>query len=110
MPLHMSHMNVMILRLWPCLYNMQKIPKWWVWCYWLCPTAWSLNGFLASQYGDMNKEIIVFGELTTVKSFLQDYYGFKHGMYLVGLVLIAFPIVYASIFAYCIGKLNFQRR
>ncbi|GAY35559.1 hypothetical protein CUMW_017020, partial [Citrus unshiu] len=23
-----------------------KIPKWWIWCYWICPTSWSLNGLL----------------------------------------------------------------
>ncbi|ONI27828.1 hypothetical protein PRUPE_1G106900 [Prunus persica] len=88
-----------------------KIPKWWVWCYWICPTSWSLNGLLTSQYGDMNKEILIFGERKTVGSFLQDYYGFHHdGLALVAIVLIAFPVAYASLFAYCIGKLNFQRR
>ncbi|KAL5782772.1 hypothetical protein ACOSP7_007801 [Xanthoceras sorbifolium] len=29
---------------------------------------------------------------------------------LVAVVLIAFPVAFASLFAYCIGKLNFQRR
>ncbi|KAF8387703.1 hypothetical protein HHK36_026357 [Tetracentron sinense] len=89
----------------------QQIPKWWVWCYWTCPTSWSLNGLLTSQYGDINKEIMVFGELKTVSSFLQDYYGFHHDrLGVVAVVLIAFPVIYASLFAYCIGRLNFQRR
>ncbi|KAI4335067.1 hypothetical protein L6164_013748 [Bauhinia variegata] len=88
-----------------------KIPKWWVWCYWLCPTSWSLNGFLTSQYGDINKEILIFGEKKAVASFLQDYYGFRHDrLSLVGAVLIAIPIAHASLFAYFIGKLNYQRR
>ncbi|KAI4335068.1 hypothetical protein L6164_013749 [Bauhinia variegata] len=88
-----------------------KIPKWWVWCYWLCPTSWSLNGILSSQYGDINKEIVIFGEEKTVASFLQDYYGFRHDqLSLVAVVLIAFPIAYAFLFAYCIGKLNYQKR
>ncbi|KAF3958942.1 hypothetical protein CMV_016199 [Castanea mollissima] len=88
-----------------------KIPKWWVWCYWICPTAWSLNGLLTSQYGDIKKEILIFGELKTVGSFLEDYYGFQHDQLgLVAFVLIAYPIIYASLFAYCIGKLSFQRR
>ncbi|KAK9991985.1 hypothetical protein SO802_026970 [Lithocarpus litseifolius] len=88
-----------------------KIPKWWVWCYWICPTSWSLNGLLTSQYGDIKKEILIFGELKTVSSFLEDYYGFQHDQLgLVAFVLIAYPIIYASLFAYCIGKLNFQRR
>ncbi|XP_050239632.1 pleiotropic drug resistance protein 3-like isoform X3 [Quercus robur] len=88
-----------------------KIPKWWVWCYWICPTSWSLNGLLTSQYGDIKKEILIFGELKTVGSFLEDYYGFRPDQLgLVAFVLIAYPIIYASLLAYCIGKLNFQRR
>ncbi|XP_062143567.1 pleiotropic drug resistance protein 3-like isoform X2 [Alnus glutinosa] len=88
-----------------------KFPKWWVWCYWICPTSWSLNGLLTSQYGDMKKEILIFGELKPVGSFLQDYYGFQHDrLGLVAFVLIAYPVVYASLFAYCIGKINFQQR
>ncbi|TXG71480.1 hypothetical protein EZV62_000059 [Acer yangbiense] len=88
-----------------------KIPKWWIWCYWICPTAWSLNGLLTSQYGDMNKEILIFGEQKTVSSFLQDYYGFHNDhLGIVAAVLIVFPVAFASLFAYCIDKLNFQRR
>ncbi|KAL5849942.1 hypothetical protein ACOSQ4_007955 [Xanthoceras sorbifolium] len=78
-----------------------KIPKWWIWFYWICPTSWSLDGLLTSQYED----------LKTVSSFIQDYYGFQHDqLVLVAVVLIAFPVAFASLFAYCIGKLNFQRR
>ncbi|KAL9410058.1 hypothetical protein AB3S75_043921 [Citrus x aurantiifolia] len=87
-----------------------KIPKWWIWCYWICPTSWSLNGLLTSQYGDMNREILIFGERKTVGSFLHDYYGFDHDrLGLVAAVLIAFPVAFAILFAYCIGKLNYQR-
>lgn len=89
----------------------KKIPKWWIWCYYLCPTSWSLNGFLTSQYGDIDKEILIFGELKTVSSFLQDYYGFRHDhLGIVAAVLAAFPVAFAFLFAYCIGKSNFQRR
>ncbi|KAI9109270.1 hypothetical protein K1719_019893 [Acacia pycnantha] len=90
-----------------------KIPKWWVWCYWLCPTAWSLNGLLTSQYGDIDTKITVLGnpKPVAVGAFLKDYYGFHHDrLSIVAVVLIAFPIVYAFLFAYCIGKLNFQKR
>lgn len=93
------------------IYFMQKIPKWWIWFYWICPTSWSLNALLSSQYGDMNKEILIFGEQKTAASFLQDYCGFHHDrLFLVANVLIAFPIVFASIFAYSVRKLNFQRQ
>ncbi|KAF1867088.1 hypothetical protein Lal_00049516 [Lupinus albus] len=88
-----------------------KIPKWWIWCYWITPTAWSLNGLLTSQYGEMEKEILIFEEKKQVGTFLKDYYGFSHDrLSLVAVVLIAYPIVYASLFAYCIGKINFQKR
>ncbi|KAL0454588.1 UNVERIFIED_CONTAM: Pleiotropic drug resistance protein 3 [Sesamum latifolium] len=88
-----------------------QIPKWWIWFYYVIPTSWSLNGVLTSQFGDVDKEISVFGQNKTVTAFLRDYFGFRHDMLpLVAFVLILYPIVFASLFAYCIGKLNFQRR
>ncbi|XP_058083528.1 pleiotropic drug resistance protein 3-like isoform X1 [Magnolia sinica] len=88
-----------------------KIPKWWVWCYWICPTAWSLNGLLTSQYGDISKEITTFGKLTPVNSFIKDYFGFQHNhLGFVAIALAAFPVIFASLFTFFIGKLNFQRR
>lgn len=66
---------------------------------------------LTSQYGDIDKEIMIFGETKTVASFLKDYFGFHHDrLGISALVLIAFPLALASIFAYCVGRLNFQRR
>lgn len=89
----------------------QQIPKWWVWFYYLIPTSWTLNGMLSSQYGDIEKKILAFGERKTVAAFLKDYFGFHHDrLPLVGVIMMLYPIVFASIFAYCIGKLNFQRR
>ncbi|XP_048137047.1 pleiotropic drug resistance protein 3-like isoform X2 [Rhodamnia argentea] len=88
-----------------------KIPKWWIWLYYACPTSWALNGILTSQYGDIDKEIMVFGETKTVAAFLKDYFGFHHDqLYVVAIVLTAFPFVLATLFAYCIGHFNFQRR
>lgn len=88
-----------------------QIPKWWIWLYYVVPTSWSLNGILTSQYGDVEKEITVFGETKTISEFLKEYFGFQHNMLsLVALVLTCYPLLFASIFAYCIGKLNFQRR
>lgn len=89
----------------------QQIPKWWIWLYYLLPTSWSLNGLLTSQYGDIDKEIEIYGEVKTVAEFVKDFFGFRHDqLALVAVVLIAFPLAYASLFAYCIGKLNYQRR
>lgn len=73
--------------------------------------SWALNGMLTSQYGGLNKEISAFGETKTIDAFLKDYFGFHHDFLSVtGVLLIVFPIVFAVIFAYCIGNLNFQRR
>ncbi|KAL2477702.1 ABC transporter G family member 37 [Forsythia ovata] len=88
-----------------------QIPKWWIWFYYLIPTSWTLNGMFTSQYGDIEKEIMVFGESKTVSAFMGDYFGFHHSrLPIVAVVLILYPFLFASLFAYCIGKLNFQRR
>ncbi|URD94129.1 Pleiotropic drug resistance protein [Musa troglodytarum] len=88
-----------------------QIPKWWIWLYYLCPMSWSLHGLFSSQYGDVQKEIMVFEETKSIASFLEDYFGFHHNLLgLVAVVLLALPLIYASLFAYFIGKLNFQTR
>ncbi|KAL0927349.1 hypothetical protein M5K25_001513 [Dendrobium thyrsiflorum] len=87
------------------------IPKWWIWLYWICPTSWTLNGLLTSQYGDVTTEIIAFGETKTVTKFLTQHYGFHPNQSrLVALVIACFPLIFASLFFYYVGKLNFQRR
>nr|XP_017241653.1 PREDICTED: pleiotropic drug resistance protein 3-like isoform X2 [Daucus carota subsp. sativus] len=74
-----------------------QIPKWWLWLYYLTPLSWTLNIMLSSQYGDVEKEI--------------NHFGFHHDrLPMVGVVMMLYPIIFAIIFAYCIGKLNFQRR
>ncbi|KAK0592585.1 hypothetical protein LWI29_021728 [Acer saccharum] len=88
-----------------------KIPKWWIWAYWICPTAWSLNGFITSQYGDIKKEIIVHGEPIAISVFLESNYGYQYkDLPVVATVLLAFPLFFAAAFAYAISKLNFQKR
>ncbi|GLT42699.1 hypothetical protein SLA2020_166850 [Shorea laevis] len=88
-----------------------QIPKWWVWAYWICPSSWSLKGIVASQYADVSKVITAFGEQKTISAFLESQQGYKHqDLPIIAIVLLAFPLFFASIFAYCISKLNFQRR
>lgn len=66
---------------------------------------------LTSQFGDVEKEISVFGETKTVAAFLGEYFGYDRKMLpLVGVMLILYPIFFASLFAYFIKKLNFQKR
>ncbi|KAM7474363.1 hypothetical protein LguiB_021606 [Lonicera macranthoides] len=88
-----------------------QIPSWWIWLYYLTPTSWTINGMLTSQYGDIDEKIMVFGETKTVAAFLHDYFGFRHDQLpTVAVFMALYPIVFASLFAYCTGKLNFQRR
>ncbi|KAF7127488.1 hypothetical protein RHSIM_Rhsim11G0074700 [Rhododendron simsii] len=88
-----------------------QIPKWWLWMYYLVPTSWTINGMLTSQYGDVHEKITVFGETKTISAFVGDYFGFHHDQLpIVGVVLIIYPVVFAFLFAFCIEKLNFQRR
>ncbi|WKA02608.1 hypothetical protein VitviT2T_020777 [Vitis vinifera] len=88
-----------------------QVPKWWLWLFYLTPTSWSITGMLTSQYGDIHKDILVFGETKTVATFLKDYYGFHHDrLAVVAVILIAFPLAFAFLFTYCIQRLNFQRR
>ncbi|CAN0881787.1 Pleiotropic drug resistance protein 3 [Linum grandiflorum] len=88
-----------------------RVPKWWLWLYYLSPTSWSLNGLLTSQYGDIDKELTVFGQQETVSGFLRSYFGFKHDQLgMVAALLIMFPLAFAALFAYFMGRFNFQRR
>ncbi|KAG2325054.1 hypothetical protein Bca52824_007782 [Brassica carinata] len=88
-----------------------QVPRWWIWLYYITPTSWTLNGFFSPQYENIHEEITVFGESTTASRFLEDYFGFHHDRLAVtAVVQIAFPIVLASMFAFFVGKLNFQRR
>ncbi|XP_039163716.1 pleiotropic drug resistance protein 3 [Eucalyptus grandis] len=88
-----------------------QIPVWWRWCYWICPVTWSLRGMLSSLYGDIHKEITVDGQQTTISAFLENYYGYRYDqLYVVAIMLLAFPLIFTCIFACAIAKLNFQRR
>ncbi|CDP18458.1 unnamed protein product [Coffea canephora] len=88
-----------------------KIPKWWIWCYWICPPSWSLRGLLSSQYGDIDTGILVFGERKAISSFMDNYFGYHHhNLKVVALVLACFPILFALVFAWATSNLNFQSR
>ncbi|CAA6674583.1 unnamed protein product [Spirodela intermedia] len=66
-----------------------RIPIWWRWYYWACPVAWTL-------YVDV---------------FLKNYFGFEHDfLWAVATAVVAFSVLFASVFAFSIKTLNFQKR
>ncbi|XP_031487459.1 ABC transporter G family member 42-like [Nymphaea colorata] len=89
-----------------------RIPKWWIWYYWICPVAWTVYGLIASQYGDLNEMIDVVGEgRQTIKFHIKDRYGYESDfMGPIAAVLVGFTVFFAFVYAYCIKKLNFQMR
>ncbi|XP_024523228.1 ABC transporter G family member 35 [Selaginella moellendorffii] len=89
-----------------------RIPKWWIWYYWICPVAWTVYGLIASQYGDdLTPLTTPDGRRTTVKAFVESYFGYDHDFLgAVGGVLVGFSVFFAFMFAYCIKYLNFQLR
>ncbi|PIN12257.1 Pleiotropic drug resistance proteins (PDR1-15), ABC superfamily [Handroanthus impetiginosus] len=90
-----------------------KIPKWWVWYYWICPVAWTVYGLIIGQYGDEQNTITVAGMSTQpmIKNYIQDHFGYDPDFKgPVAVVLIAFAVFFAFMYAYCIKTLNFQMR
>lgn len=91
----------------------QKIPKWWIWCYWICPLAWTFQGLIASQYGDVTDTIKVPGMShdPTIKWYVDSHFGYNDDyLGLVAAVLVSFTVFFAVMYAYCLNKLNFQTR
>ncbi|KAK4487758.1 hypothetical protein RD792_005567 [Penstemon davidsonii] len=85
-----------------------RIPVYWRWYYWANPIAYTLYGFIISQFGDIEERMIT-GE--TVREFLRDYFGFRRDMLgIVATILLGFVVVFALTFAYSIKTFNFQRR
>ncbi|KAG4167157.1 hypothetical protein ERO13_A13G177550v2, partial [Gossypium hirsutum] len=88
-----------------------QIPKWWMWLYYLMATSWTLNCLLTSQYGDINDEVMVFGEAKTVATLLEKYFGFHHDrLPIIAIILIAYPLIFATLFTFFLACLNFERR
>lgn len=88
-----------------------NIPGWWIWFYYVCPIAWSLQGIISSQLGDVETKIMGPGFAGSVKEYLKVSLGFHSGM--VGpaaAVLSGFSIFFFSVFAISLKVLNFQKR
>jgi len=66
---------------------------------------------VASQYGDIHKSMESSDGRTTVEGFVRSYFGFKHDFLgAVAAVMVAFPVVFALVFAISVKMFNFQRR
>jgi len=91
---------------------MQRIPKWWIWYYWICPLSWTIYGLISSQYGDVTYPLEVLGEETKpLNKFVEDYYGYRHDFLgAVAGALVGFSVFFAFIFALGIKVFNFQHR
>lgn len=88
-----------------------KIPIWWRWYYWLCPVAWSLYGMVVSQYGDVDDPLYDGVTATTVAGFVSDYFGFEHNsLMVIGVIVVAFGLLFAFLFGLAIMKLDFHRK
>ncbi|KAH6826662.1 ABC-2 and Plant PDR ABC-type transporter family protein [Perilla frutescens var. hirtella] len=91
-----------------------KIPKWWVWYYWICPVAWTVYGLIIGQYGDVTTTITIAGSSgqgPMIKDYIQDHFGFDPDFKgPVAAVLVGFAVFFAFMYAYCIKSLNFQMR
>ncbi|KAL3528696.1 hypothetical protein ACH5RR_008018 [Cinchona calisaya] len=90
-----------------------RIPKWWIWYYWICPMAWTVYGLIVSQYGDVEDRIQVNGMLIDprIKDYIKDHFGYEPDFIRpVVIVLIGFTVFFAFMYSCCIKTLNFQRR
>ncbi|KAK4482015.1 hypothetical protein RD792_012931 [Penstemon davidsonii] len=90
-----------------------RIPKWWIWYYWICPVAWTVYGLIIGQYGDVQQTITVAGMSSQpmIKTYIQDHFGYDPNFKgPVAAALIGFSVFFAFMYAYCIKTLNFQMR
>jgi ABC-type multidrug transport system permease subunit len=88
-----------------------KIPVYWIWFYWITPTAWTLYGLIVSQLGDIETFVNVNGVETKVRDFLHQHFGYHHN-FLPYIVIwhISLVLLFGILFATCIKVFNFQRR
>lgn len=77
----------------------------------MCPVAWTLQGIITSQLGDVETEIVEPEFQGTVKEYVEVSLGYGPGMTGVSAaVLIGFCILFFTIFAFSVKFLNFQNR
>ncbi|CAI0467871.1 unnamed protein product [Linum tenue] len=104
-----DYFQVMLQK--PELFQERFVPGWWIWLYYICPVAWTLQGIISSQLGDVETVIEGPGFRGSVKDYLKEYYGYGTNMVgpSVG-VLVCFSILFFSAYAASLKFINFQRR
>nr|BAD29210.1 putative PDR-type ABC transporter 9 [Oryza sativa Japonica Group] len=90
------------------LIPLTRIPIWWRWYYWICPVAWTLNGLVTSQFGDVSDK---FDDGERVSDFVKNYFGFHHELLWVpAMVVVSFAVLFAFLFGLSLRLFNFQKR
>uniref|UniRef100_A0A0D9XCM6 ABC transporter domain-containing protein n=1 Tax=Leersia perrieri TaxID=77586 RepID=A0A0D9XCM6_9ORYZ len=85
-----------------------RIPVWWKWYYWICPVAWTLNGLVTSQFGDVTDK---FDNGVRVSEFVESYFGYHYDrLWVAAMVVVSFAILFAFLFGLSLKLLNFQKR
>lgn len=75
------------------------------------PVAWTLNGLMTSQFGDIKSNVEIRGTSVPVQDYLRDYFGFRHDFLgVVAIIVFGFTIAFVLVFAISIKIFNFQRR
>ncbi|XP_058109104.1 ABC transporter G family member 31-like [Magnolia sinica] len=88
-----------------------NIPRWWIWFYYLNPVAWTLQGIITSQLGNVESRVVGPGFDGSVQEFLEVSLGYSPGMTgIAAVVLLGFIFLFFGIYATSVKVLNFQRR
>ena len=94
----------------PCF--LQRMPKWFAWYYYVNPFAYSLQGIVLSQLGDVTEPVsLPDGGSISVKQALALTFGYHYDFlgYTV-LIMIAFCLVFIVSGLISLHKLKFQVR
>ncbi|BAH94510.1 Os09g0332360 [Oryza sativa Japonica Group] len=86
----------------------QRIPIWWRWYYWICPVAWTINGLVTSQFGDVDDK---FDNGVRVSDFVESYFGYNLDLlWVAAMAVVSFAILFAILFGFSLKLFNFQKR
>jgi hypothetical protein len=87
------------------------LPVYWIWFYWICPTAWTLYGLITSQLGQVTSDVNISGSEIPVREYLRQHFGYHYSFLpYVAIWHVGLVILFGVIFATAIRSFNFQRR